>query len=176
LTLALGAALRRGRIATALLILPAYAPALVTLVASLFTFGAVHGMLNIAMNTNAIEVEQAWARPIMSSFHAVYSIIGQPVAGVIGFGCFGAGMSCIAPLIFSAAGRHNPAQAGRAIARVASLGWIGFLTGPIVIGSVAELVGLARALLIPTVLALFVAVAARALHPRTPGHASIVDS
>ena len=37
-------------------------------------------------------------------------------------------------------------------------------------------IGLARALVIPTVLALFVAVAARAVHPRTPGRASMVDS
>jgi predicted MFS family arabinose efflux permease len=62
------------------LILPAYAPGLAALAGTLFVFGAVHGTLNIAMNANAIEVQRAWQRvrprPIMSSFHAVYSIGG----------------------------------------------------------------------------------------------------
>jgi fucose permease len=59
-----------------LLILPAYAAGLATLAASLFLFGTVHGTLNIAMNANAVQVQHAWQRPIMSSFHAVYSIGG----------------------------------------------------------------------------------------------------
>jgi predicted MFS family arabinose efflux permease len=292
----------------ALLMLPAYAGGLAALAASLFLFGAVHGTLNIAMNANAVQVQHAWQRPIMSSFHAVYSIggflgaavgglfahaglapgatfaavgvagfglalwaarwaqphqptvaaagparaatnvtflgilafcclvgegaaadwssvylrdslhssagfaaaayaafsvmmmvgrlagdrltlslgpvrlvcgcgvlafaglsvallIGHPVAGVVGFGCLGAGLSCIAPQVFSAAGSRDPALAGQAIARVASLGFIGFLVGPVVIGGAAELVDLPAALAIPAVLALFVAAAAPALRP-----------
>jgi MFS family permease len=90
-------------------------------------------------------------------------LVNDPVAGVVGFGLFGAGLSCIAPLVFSAAGSRNPQRAGRAIARVASLGWIGFLIGPIVIGGATELVGLSWALSIPVALALFVGLAAAAL-------------
>jgi MFS family permease len=291
----------------AALVSPAFAPNLGTLIAALFVFGAAHGTVNIAMNGNAVEVERAWQKPIMSSFHAVYSIggflgaaigglcaqadlgarttfmvvaitiavmailasrwaytervaaagapaekgplpgvyflallafcclvgegaaadwstvyvrdtlhsgagfaaaayaafsimmtvgrlvgdrlaarlgtvtlvrasgvlaavslgvallVNDPVAGVVGFGFFGAGLSCIAPLVFSAAGSRNPQRAGQAIARVASLGWIGFLIGPIVIGGAAELVGLSWALTIPVALALFVGLAAAAL-------------
>jgi predicted MFS family arabinose efflux permease len=308
----------------ALLIPPAFVPDLALLALALFAFGAVHGTLNIAMNANAIEVQQAWRRPIMSSFHAVYSIggflgatvgglfaranlsagttfiavglavigmaawaahwalrpetltlppadstldstdrnsiddragartygvlflgvlafcalvgegaaadwsavylrdslastagfaaaayaafsimmtvgrlvgdrlaaalgpvalvrgcgvlasvglaiallIGRPVAAVIGFGCLGAGMSCIAPQVYSAAGNRNPGRAGRALARVVSLGYLGFLTGPILIGSAATLIGLPRALGIPVLLALFVALTASALRSR----------
>jgi MFS family permease len=95
-------------------------------------------------------------------------LIGHPIAGVVGFGCLGAGLSCIAPLVFSAAGNRNPGRAGAAIARVASLGYVGFLTGPIIIGIAAQAVGLGWALFIPAVLALFVAVTAQAL--RQPGH------
>ena len=69
-------------------------------------------------------------------------LIGHPMAGVIGFGCFGAGLSCIVPQVFSAAGHRDPARAGQALARVASLGYIGFLTGPVLIGGAAELFGL----------------------------------
>jgi len=297
----------------ALLVPAAYAPSLVTLAVALFVFGAVHGTLNIAMNANAIEVQRAWRRPIMSSFHAVYSIggflgsaigglfargnlsagftflcvgglvvvlavwaaawalpralmvptqpvptelaaprtrrhdllflgilamcalvgegtaadwsavythenlhatagfaaapfaafsimmtvgrllgdrlaaalgpvllvrccgvlasvgmtaallIGQPIASVIGFGCLGAGMSCIAPQVYSAAGNRDPARAGRALSQVVSLGYAGFVIGPILIGSASTFVGLPTALAIPALLVLFVAAAASAL-------------
>lgn len=93
-------------------------------------------------------------------------LIAQPWAGVVGFGLFGAGLSCIAPQVFSAAGHKHPAHAGRAIARVASLGYLGFFTGPIMIGITAELSDLSTALWIPTVLTLFIAVAASALRTR----------
>ncbi|MFB9680741.1 MFS transporter [Streptosporangium vulgare] len=294
------------------LILPAFMPNLAGLAVALFAFGAVHGTLDVAMNANAVEIEQAVGRPIMSSFHAVFSIGGflgaatggllaqaaldpgatfavvaavivalalwaarwalsltahsaptgsgpatgggggvlllgvlafccmigegaaadwssvylseslnssdgfaaaayaafsimmtagrlagdrlasllgpvnlvracgalaasglglglladHQIAAVIGFGCFGAGLSCIVPQVFSAAGRRDPARAGKALARVASLGYVGFLSGPVLIGGAAELIGLPRALAIPALLALFVALAARAL--KTP--------
>jgi predicted MFS family arabinose efflux permease len=303
----------------AVLVLPAYAPGLPALAFTLFLFGMVHGSLDVAMNANAVEVEHLYRRPIMSAFHAVYSVggfagaaagglfahagvgpgptflvtgvaltvlavlsarwalraapdpvrhqrgpakipgvlflgvlafcclvgegaaadwgsvylredlasspgfaaaayaafslmmtagrvagdrlaarlgpvrlvrrcgllagtglavallAGQPVAGVIGFGCFGAGLSCIVPQVFSAAGHRDPARAGQALARVASLGYFGLLSGPVLIGGAAELLGLPRALAIPAVLALFVALAAAALavtggtDPGTPG-------
>ncbi|MEV1242267.1 MFS transporter [Nonomuraea sp. NPDC050022] len=295
------------------LVLPAYAANLGTLAAALFGFGVVHGVLDVSMNANAVEVERAWGRPIMSSFHAVFSIggfagaaagglfahlalsptvtflsvgaviallaawaaawalrsrpapvisadgvrpglpkgilflgvlafcclvgegaaadwssvylredlaasagfaaagyaafsimmtagrlagdrlaarfgpvalvrgcgllaaaglglaltIGHPVAAVAGFGCFGAGLSCIVPQVFSAAGHRDPAFAGRALARVASIGYLGFLSGPVLIGGIAELSGLPRALAVPALLAAFVALAATALRTRT---------
>ncbi|WP_344509408.1 MFS transporter [Dactylosporangium maewongense] len=294
------------------LIPPAYAPGLVTLAAALFVFGAVHGTLNIAMNANAIDVQRAWGAPIMSSFHAVYSIggfigasagglfahagvgprttftavagvtvalaawsawwalpdagrpslgtapaeargpvrgvlflgvlvccalvgegaaadwsavylrdeldssagfaaaafaafsvamtitrlvgdrlttrfgpvvvvrasgllaagglgaallVGAPVAGVAGFACLGAGMALIAPQVYSAAGDRNPDAAGRALARVVGLGYLGFLLGPVLIGAASTVVGLPGALAIPVLLALFVAATAPALRP-----------
>jgi MFS family permease len=294
----------------------AAAPSLATLTVALFAFGVVHGILNIAMNARAVEVERAYERPIMSSFHAVYSIggflgavfgglaasakagplatfavvavlgaglawwsrqwsgavtdpagagapsagpdgtgqtrlsgvlmlgtlalcalvgegaaadwstvylrdslrstegfaaaafaaffiamtagrltgdrlaarfgavrlvrgcgllaagglgaallVSHPVAGVIGFGCLGAGLSCVAPQVFSAAGHRNPRQPARAIARVASIGWLGFFAGPVLIGGAAEAFGLPVALVIPVLLALLVALAAGALRP-----------
>ncbi|MFC7641996.1 MFS transporter [Streptosporangium lutulentum] len=44
------------------LILPAYMPNLVALALALFAFGAVHGTLDVSMNANAVEVEQATGR------------------------------------------------------------------------------------------------------------------
>ncbi|GAA3687292.1 MFS transporter [Nonomuraea antimicrobica] len=293
------------------LVPPAYARDLGTLAVALLLFGVVHGVLDVAMNANAVEVERAHGRPIMSSFHAVFSVGGfagatagglfahheltpavtfwsagavivvlavwaarwalrsspapaptagerarlpkgtlflgvlafscmvgegasadwssvylredlaaspgfaaagyaafsimmtagrlagdrlaarfgpvalvrccgllaaaglglallggHPVAGVLGFACFGAGLSCIVPQVFSAAGHRDPAFAGRALARVASIGYLGFLSGPVFIGGVAELAGLPRALAIPALLAAFVALTATALRVR----------
>ncbi|NJP26109.1 MFS transporter [Microbispora sp. SCL1-1] len=302
------------------LVLPAYMPNLPALALSLFVFGAVYGTLDIAMNANAVVVERAYGKSIMSSFHAVFSVggfvgasaggmfahagtspgvtfaamgvvillvallsarwamrdapareaaktgspearpagrrvggtvlllgvlafccmigegaaadwssvylrddlgsspgfaaaayaafsimmtagrfagdrlaawlgrvtlvrccgglagaglaagilIDEPVAGVVGFGLFGAGLSCIVPQVFSAAGHRDPAQSGRALAAVASLGYTGFLAGPVVIGGLAEAVTLPYALLVPAVLALFVAFTAPALRSPRP--------
>ena len=85
------------------------------------------------------------------------------VGAVVGFGLFGAGLSCIAPQVFAAAGNRDPARAGSAIARVAGLGFLGFVVGPVVIGQASRAVPLGVALAIPAVLALFVALSARAV-------------
>jgi len=93
-------------------------------------------------------------------------LVNHRVAGVLGFGLLGAGLSGIAPQVFSAAGNRDPAYAGRALARVASIGYAGFLTGPIVIGGASTLVGLPVALTIPVLLCGFVTLSAQALRPR----------
>jgi MFS family permease len=89
--------------------------------------------------------------------------VSQPWAGIAGFGCLGAGLSCIAPQVFAAAGNRNPGRAGQAIGRVAGLAFLGFVAGPVVIGGIAQVTGLGWALLVPAVLAGFVAVSADAL-------------
>jgi MFS family permease len=291
-----------------LLVPVALAPNLATLALALFAFGIVHGTLNVAMNARGVEVERSWGSPIMSSFHAAYSIggflgaaaggafaaagagptvtfvsvavvlaaiaawavtvpftppphpatgvrqksgslhgvlllgalafcaligegaaadwstvyvrdslggspalaagayaaffaamtagrlagdpltarygpvavvrfggllaagglggallIGHPVAGVIGFGLLGAGLSTIAPQVFSAAGARNPDRPARAIARAASIGWLGFFAGPVLIGGGATVVGLPVALALPVVLAAVIVLAARSV-------------
>nr|WP_233286126.1 MFS transporter [Bradyrhizobium brasilense] len=42
--------------------------------ATLFAFGVALGSIDVAMNIHAIELERATGRPLMSSFHAQYSI------------------------------------------------------------------------------------------------------
>ncbi|WP_448316652.1 MFS transporter [Streptomyces sp. CO7] len=300
----------------------AFVPSLASLMAALFVFGLVHGTLNIAMNANAMEVQRAWGRPVVTSFHAVYSIggflgaavggvfahqdvspeatfvavgagvlalalwaiawtlrgeaappavadltpsaegrrggpqlpgllllgglamctlvgegtaadwsavylheslgstpafaaaafaafsvamtvgrllgdglaarfgpmrlvrgcgvlasagmiaallIGHPVAAVAGFACLGAGMSCIAPQVYMAAAQRDPARTGAALSLVVSLGYVGFLVGPLVIGAVSTVTGLPTALGIPAVLILLVVVGASSLRPTPRG-------
>ncbi|MET7424587.1 MFS transporter [Dactylosporangium sp. NPDC005555] len=92
-------------------------------------------------------------------------LIGEPPAAVAGFACLGAGMALIAPQVYSAAGDRNPDAAGRALARVVGLGYLGFLLGPVLIGAASTVAGLPGALAIPVVLSLFVAASATALRP-----------
>ncbi|GAA4562387.1 MFS transporter [Planotetraspora kaengkrachanensis] len=106
---------------------------------------------------------------------AINLLIGTPVAGVVGFALFGAGLSCVIPQVFSAAGHRDPAQSGRALAVVASLGYTGFLAGPVIIGSLAELVTLPKALFVPALLTLLVALAAPAVRPARTGGTDAAD-
>ncbi|WP_433058927.1 MFS transporter [Dactylosporangium sp. CS-033363] len=295
-----------------LLLLPtAYAPSLVWLTLALLVFGVNHGILNVSMNANALGVQRAYGRPIISSFHAVYSIGGfagaalgglcahlgwsprgtfllvaaitvamaawalrwlapEPApdqraeatktrlngvyllgalafcalvgegaaadwsavylrdnlggtagfaasgyaafaiamtagrlvgdrltvrlgpanlvrlgglvaaiglgaallvdnryAGVAGFACLGAGLSCVAPQVFSAATARNPAQPARALSIAVSMGYAGFLAGPVLIGAATQAVPLPVALALPAALALLVAASATAVRPGT---------
>ena len=51
----------------------AFAPNVWLLGIALFLFGATHGAMDVAMNAWAGEVEKAKGKPIMSSFHAMWS-------------------------------------------------------------------------------------------------------
>lgn len=68
------------------LVLPITAPSLPVLVASLFVFGAFQGSMDVAMNAQAVAVENAYARAIMSAFHGFFSLgglIGAGLGGVV---------------------------------------------------------------------------------------------
>ena len=51
------------------------------LVVSLVLFGAMNGALDVSMNAQAVAVEKSYGRPIMSSFHAAFSLGGLAGAG-----------------------------------------------------------------------------------------------
>jgi MFS family permease len=74
-------------------------------------------------------------------------VIGSvPWVAIIGFGLVGAGVSCIFPLILSAAARTPGVAPGAGIAAMATAGYTGFLVGPPLIGILAELFSLRGAL------------------------------
>ncbi len=52
------------------------APSLAALMAALFAFGLAGGMVDVAMNSQAVLVERRAGRPLMTSFHASYSFGG----------------------------------------------------------------------------------------------------
>ncbi|HZG94461.1 MAG TPA: MFS transporter [Mycobacteriales bacterium] len=73
-------------------------------------------------------------------------------AGVAGFAVLGLGISVVVPQVFSAAGQLAPGRAPAALALVSAISYLGFLTGPAVIGAIADVTDLRTALLIPAAL------------------------
>ncbi|RSM67444.1 MFS transporter [Actinoplanes sp. ATCC 53533] len=92
-------------------------------------------------------------------------LIGSPAAAIIGFGCLGAGLSCVIPLLYSTAGNLDPDRPGAALSRVSAVGYLGYVTGPVIIGGAATHVGLGHALLILPVLAALLVAAAPVVRP-----------
>lgn len=90
---------------------------------------------------------------------AAGALTGAPVAAIVGFGLLGAGLSCVVPQVYSAAGHLDADNAGGVLARVAAVGYSGFVIGPVLIGALAGQTGLAVAMLLLPVLALIVAAA-----------------
>ncbi|MEV6226324.1 MFS transporter [Saccharopolyspora shandongensis] len=66
---------------SASLLLPGIAGNLPALVAALLLFGAGHGTVDVAMNTHALQVQRRYGRPIVSTFHAMFSVGGLLGAG-----------------------------------------------------------------------------------------------
>jgi hypothetical protein len=99
-------------------------------------------------------------------------IAGDPIAALFGFACLGAGLSIVIPQVFraAAAGRDS----GPALARVSTLGYLGFLAGPPLIGALAEVTSLPTALAVLPVLGL--AMAAMAPLTRAPASARLATA
>jgi hypothetical protein len=102
--------------ATALLLvlalpLPGLAASVPMLAACLLLMGAGTGAMDVCMNARASRLEQAWGGPIMSSFHAAFSLGGLvgtglvAVAALLGWGVLG-GLSLTAAMIAGAAVAH----------------------------------------------------------------------
>ena len=91
---------------------------------------------------------------------------------MLGFALAGLGLSNTVPVLFGAAGRLPGQQPGAAIAATASVGYVGFLVGPPLIGLIAEATSLGRALILLVVacglVALFASIVRVADAPPTP--------
>lgn len=72
----------------------AIAPSSVLLGGALVVFGASIGIVDVAMNAHAVDVERLHGRPLMSGFHALYSI-----GGLVGSASMSALLGAGAPLV-----------------------------------------------------------------------------
>ena len=61
----------------AAVILPSLASSALALGAALVAFGAVMGAMDVAMNAQGVELEHRYDSPIMSTFHALFSVGGM---------------------------------------------------------------------------------------------------
>jgi MFS family permease len=95
------------------------APSMAALMAVLLAFGLAGGLLDVAMNAQAIRVERGYGRPLITSFHACYSFGG--LAGALLGGLFA--WAGIGPALTFAA-------VGVPLAGVAVLARRGLLHGP----------------------------------------------
>ncbi|MCX4678995.1 MFS transporter [Streptomyces sp. NBC_01433] len=81
-----------GVLSSTTLVLPGLSPNLWTLAGALLVFGFCNGCLDVSMNAHAVHVEKAYNRPIMSAFHAMFSV-GGVIAALVGVGTASAGLS-----------------------------------------------------------------------------------
>jgi MFS family permease len=70
----------------------------------------------------------------------------EPSLVIVGFLVVGLALSAVVPIAFSAAGDLAPERAGAAISVLTTLGYGGFLLGPVIVGGLAEVLGLQIAL------------------------------
>jgi MFS family permease len=92
-------------------------------------------------------------------------LVPSPALAIAGFAVVGLGMANLVPIFFGAAGRIPGQSAGTGIAAVATLGYVGFLTGPPMIGFVAEASSLRLALGLIVLACLWMGFAARSAQP-----------
>ncbi|WP_233518118.1 MFS transporter [Streptomyces corynorhini] len=72
-----------GVLCSAALVLPGVSSRPWALAGALLVFGFCNGCLDVSMNAHAVHVEQAYGRPVMSAFHATFSV-GGVLAALVG--------------------------------------------------------------------------------------------
>jgi len=87
-----------------------------------------------------------------------------PTAGIVAYGLIGFGLGGILPVVLSQATAGSRADPGAEIAAISTVGYMGFVTGPLIVGGIAALAGLRIAALVLVVLMAGTAVMA----PRLP--------
>jgi MFS family permease len=92
---------------------------------------------------------------------------------VIGFAVCGLGIANAVPLLFSAAGRLDPP--GPSLAATFTIGYMGFIVGPPLIGLLADREGLPKTLALLVIAALAVAVLGGRAAVSKPGTSSPDD-
>ena len=90
-------------------------------------------------------------------------LVPNALSGVIGFGLLGVGLGPVVPTVVSAAGGASPEMLEDIVSRVFTIGYVGGVSGPALIGFASSRVGLRAALLIPLCFVLVVTISARQL-------------
>jgi MFS family permease len=89
---------------------------------------------------------------IIASGLAIAIAFPAIVTATLGFMLVGIGVSSVVPLVYSAAGKSTVFSPGVALAAVSTIGYLGFLAGPPMIGFIAEAASLRWSLALIAVL------------------------
>ncbi|TGE28278.1 MFS transporter [Hymenobacter metallicola] len=93
---------------------------------------------------------------LMTSGLVLAALLPLPLTAGLGFALVGLGVSCVVPMVFSMVGRSGTLSTGAAIAGVSTVGYLGFLIVPPVVGFIASAANLRWALALMSVLGLVV--------------------
>jgi MFS family permease len=143
--------------------------------------GAIaYAVFSIAMGTGRLLTDRLWARwgaggllrrsgALAALGFAAGLIAGTVPAAIAGFVALGLGLAGVIPTLFRAGADQPGVSTGPALAAVSSLGYLGFLAGPPMIGAIAQVTSLRLAcgvLVLAGVVVLMLAPVAGA-HPRS---------
>lgn len=92
---------------------------------------------------------------------ALALVIGTPEAALAGYVLVGLGLANVVPVVFAAAGQVPGVPPAQGVAAVSSVGYLGFMIGPALIGGLARATTLSAALWAVTLFAVLMALAAR---------------
>ncbi len=73
---------------------------------------------------------------------ALAVLVPYTIPALVGYMLTGFGVSCIVPLVFSLAGRSETMSGARALASISTIGYLGFLMVPPLVGFVAQWAGI----------------------------------
>jgi len=123
-----------------------------------FAYGAFSITMTV-VRLLADRVVAAWGPAVYVSRAALVGALGllgaalapNAAVAIAAWAVFGVGLAGCVPQFFSAAGNVDPAASGTYLARVTSMGYLGLLAGPSVIGLLTHWVSLTTAFALPIV-------------------------
>jgi MFS family permease len=112
-----------------------------------------YAVFSVGMGTGRLLADRLWARwgaggllrrsgALAALGFAVGLGAGTVPSAIAGFAALGVGLAGVIPTLFRAGADHPGVSTGPALAAVSSLGYLGFLAGPPIIGAIAQLTSL----------------------------------
>jgi hypothetical protein len=140
-------------------------------------FGAIaYATFSVAMGGGRLLTDAIWASwgpvtllrrcgALAAVGFAAALAVGTVPAALLGFAALGLGLAGVVPTLFRAGADQPRVSTGPALAAVSSLGYLGFLAGPPIIGGIAQLTSLRFACLVLALAGLSVLALAPAAAP-----------
>lgn len=108
------------------------------------------------VNRKGIKIVMKYSGALIVSGFAIAIAFPYIIPTIAGYALVGLGVSCMVPLVFSVAGRSKSMSGGPAIAAVSTVGYLGFLLVPPLVGFVAQAANLRWAFSFIAVLGLLI--------------------